>query len=223
MKCNSFWSDHFESRILYNASKAFAHQISKGDKYSLLAPVYSLNIINDTFSVQKKVWYHHYRLSHQSLPERYINGMEFVLIELPNFIAANYGEKKLTVLWLRYLKEIENKTTMISEELLEVPEIAEAVEALKETSYSIEELEQYEKYWDIVRTQKTMLHDATMRGMIEGEKKGEKKGEKRGEKRGEKKTSLKIAQRLADRGFPLDEIVTITGLSPDEIEKLLPN
>jgi hypothetical protein len=41
--------------------------------------VNSLNVIN-----QPSVWYHHYRLSHQSLPDNYLPGIEFVLIEFPN-------------------------------------------------------------------------------------------------------------------------------------------
>lgn len=57
---------------------------------------------------------------------------------------------------------------MIPEELLEVPEIAEAVEALKVSSYTREELEQYEKYWDIVRQQKSLVVDAYDEGKAEG-------------------------------------------------------
>ena len=79
------WVDSFESRILFNTCKAFSHQIGKGEAYDFLAPVYSLNIINQSFSRQSEVWYHHYRLSHQSLPDNYMPGIEFVLIELPNF------------------------------------------------------------------------------------------------------------------------------------------
>lgn len=154
------WTEHFEKRILFNASKAFSHQIGKGDDYNLLAPVYSLNIVNQSFSNQQQLWYHHFKLTHQSMASRYMDGMEFILIELPNFIPSNFNERKLTTRWLSFLKNIKNKTTMIPEELLEIPEIAEAVEALKESSYSQEELEKYDKYWDIIRTQKTMLRDA---------------------------------------------------------------
>jgi predicted transposase YdaD len=57
---------------------------------------------------------------------------------------------------------------MIHEDLLEVPEIAQAVEALKESSYSLEELEQYERYWDVVRTQKAFVQDALTKGKQEG-------------------------------------------------------
>jgi predicted transposase/invertase (TIGR01784 family) len=161
------WTDSFQSRVLYNACKAFSHQINRGDPYEILSPVYSLNIINDTFSKQSTIWYHHYTLTHHTLPGTFMDGLSFIFIELPNFIPETVGERRLTVLWLRFLKEIKNNTSMIPEELLEVPEIAEAVEALKVSSYSKEELEQYEKYWDIVRLQKSYVVDAFKEGKIE--------------------------------------------------------
>ncbi len=64
------WTEHFENRILFNASKAFSHQIGKGKEYAVLAPVYSLNIINQFFSNQKLAWYHRYKLMHQIGSER---------------------------------------------------------------------------------------------------------------------------------------------------------
>jgi predicted transposase/invertase (TIGR01784 family) len=162
------WTDSFFSRVLFNACKAFSSQINRGDPYKILSPVYSLNIINDAFSKQSAIWYHHYALSHQSLPMHKMDGISFVFIELPNFTPLNVSERRATVLWLRFLKEIENNTTMVPKELMEVPEIAEAVEALKVTSYTKEELEKYDKYWDIVRQQKSFVVDAYQEGKFEG-------------------------------------------------------
>lgn len=202
------WTDSFESRILYNSCKAFSQQISRGKDFEMLAPVYSLNIINQPFSSLQGEWYHHYRMSHQAYKDRFIEGLEFVLIELPNFIPATVVERKLTSLWLRFLKEIKNRTTMIPVELMEVPEIAEAVEALKVSSYNKEELEQYEKYWDIVRTQKAFVQDAM------------KKGKREGIKEGIKEEKLKTARRMKSKGFSLIEISSITGLTTDELHFL---
>jgi flagellar biosynthesis/type III secretory pathway protein FliH len=73
---------------------------------------------------------------------------------------------------------------MIHEDLLEVPEIAQAVEALKESSYSLEELEQYEKYWDVVRTQKAFVQDALTKGIEQGIGIGIEKGIEQGIEQG---------------------------------------
>jgi predicted transposase/invertase (TIGR01784 family) len=214
------WSEHFESRVLYNACKSFSRQIGKGNDYDLLAPVYSLNIVNQAFSNHPDEWYHHFRISHQSLPGNYISGMEFVFVELPNFMPANYSEKRVTLLWLRFFKEIINNTEMIPQELMEVPEIAEAVEALKETSYSREELEKYDKYWDIVRTQRMFLKDALKKGWMQGVEEGKAEGKAEGKIEGEHQASLKIAKRLKENGLSVEEISKITGVSPDEIASI---
>jgi predicted transposase/invertase (TIGR01784 family) len=162
------WTDSFQSRVLYNACKAFSNQINRGDPYEVLSPVYSLNIINDSFSKQSTIWYHQYNLAHQTLPNTLMDGLSFIFIELPNFIPEKVVERKMAVLWLRFLKEINSTTSMIPKALLEVPAIAEAVEALKVSSYTKEELEKYEQYWDTVRLQKSYIVDAFKEGKLEG-------------------------------------------------------
>ncbi len=225
------WTDSFKSRILYNTCKAFSRQINKGDAFNMLAPVYSLNIVNQAFSKQQEAWYHHYRLSHQTLADSFIDGVEIILVELANFIPATMQARKLTALWLRFLKEIENRTTMIHEDLLEVPEIAQAVEALKESSYSLEELEQYEKYWDVVRTQKAFVQDALTKGKQEGLaegigigiergiEKGIEKGIERGIEKGiEKGIGIGVEQGVEKNATKVVEnLILKTGFSHEQI------
>ena len=43
------WTEAFKQRVLFNASKAFVRQLDKKRKYELLQPVYSLNLVNETF------------------------------------------------------------------------------------------------------------------------------------------------------------------------------
>ncbi len=105
---------------------------------------------------------------------------------------------------------------MISQELMDVPEIAEAVEALKVTSYTNAELDKYDKYWDILRTQQTFINDALRKGKIEGEIRGEIKGKIEGEE----KTNKKTAQKLISRGFSNEDIADITGLNNDDINRI---
>jgi predicted transposase/invertase (TIGR01784 family) len=55
---------------------------------------------------------------------------------------------------------------------------------------------------------------------IRGEKRGEKIGEKRGEKIGEQARNLAIAQNMLKKGYSVQSIQEITGLSKEAIEKL---
>ncbi|MEI6900501.1 MAG: hypothetical protein WCL00_11535, partial [Bacteroidota bacterium] len=97
-----------------------------------------------------------------------LEGLEFVFVEIPKFKAASFNEKRLQVLWLRYLSEIRNATETISPELLEVLEIREAIELLQESGYSKSELMAYDKYWDSISIERTLLSDSFVEGKIEG-------------------------------------------------------
>ena len=64
-----------------------------------------------------------------------------------------------------------------------------------------------------------------MSGLIEQLKlewisEGEKRGEERGEKRGEEKGKISIAQSMKKRGFDINLIMELTGLSRDKIVSL---
>jgi predicted transposase/invertase (TIGR01784 family) len=58
------------------------------------------------------------------------------------------------------------------------------------------------------------------RGIKLGEKRGIKLGEKRGVNKGVKEGKREDARRMKARGYPVQDIVDITGLSAEEVEKL---
>lgn len=90
------------------------------------------------------------------------------------------NEKQLRLLWLRFLREINETTTTVSQELLAVPEIAQAIELVEESAYTPAELSVYQSYWDQVSREKTLIHDKYAEGRAEGEAIGEARGEVRG-------------------------------------------
>ncbi len=57
-------------------------------------------------------------------------------------------------------------------------------------------------------------------GEKRGEERGEKRGEKIGEKRGEEKGKISIAQSMKKKGFDINLIMELTGLSRDKIVSL---
>lgn len=50
---------------------------------------------------------HYYRMVHEENSGKVIDGLQLIFVELPKFAAHNYTEKKMQVLWLRYLTEID--------------------------------------------------------------------------------------------------------------------
>lgn len=121
------WSVEFEQQVLFNDSKAYVKQLKKGEDYALLKPVYSLNLVNEVFEPELDDYYHYYHLVHEEHTEKVIDGLHLVFVELPKFTPHTFTEKKMQVLWLRYLTEIDEKTKTVPAELLANPEIAKAV------------------------------------------------------------------------------------------------
>ena len=166
-----FWTDSFKSRVQFNAAKAYVKQIDQGDEYKGLEPVYALSIVNQDFENETENHYHHYKLVETTESKLILNGLELIFIELNKFMrninTINYNYKKNNILWLRFLAEIKNQTEMISKDLLEIPEIAKAVELTKESSFTKAELEVYDKYWDAVSIQKSIVIDSEAKGRLE--------------------------------------------------------
>lgn len=198
------WSSEFKQRVLFNASKAYVRQIAGGEDYELLQPVYSLNLVNDIFEPELKGYYHNYRIVHVEHSDRIIEGLHFVFVELPKFTPQTYKEKKMHVLWLRYLTEIDEKTREVPQELLDNPDIKKAVAQLEESAFTDAQLRGYEKFWDTVSVEKTLINSAERKGRAEGRAEGIKQ----------------TARRMKAKGYPLADISDVTGLTIAEINLL---
>lgn len=198
------WSSEFKQRVLFNASKAYVRQIAGGEDYELLQPVYSLNLVNDIFEPELEGYYHNYRIVHVEHSDRIIEGLHFVFVELPKFTPQTYKEKKMHVLWLRYLTEIDENTREVPPELLDNPDIKKAVAQLEESAFTDAQLRGYEKFWDTVSVEKTLINSAERKGRAEGRAEGIKQ----------------TARRMKAKGYPLADISDVTGLTIAEIDLL---
>ena len=210
------WTTSFMQRMLFNASKAYVTQLEKGEKFHLLKPVYGLGLINTTFDAGQDHWFHHYKMVNVKKPKAEIKDLQLVFIELPKFKVQNYREKRLQVLWLRFMSELNEKSNRAPEEWLSVPEIKEALDLAEEAAYTPGELAAYDQYWDAISIEKSLVHDAKEEGILIGEV----RGEKRGEKIGEKKAYLALAKKLLTMGYSLKEIASLTTLSSKELLEL---
>ena len=215
------WSNAFMQRVLFNASKLYVTQLQKNEDYSMLKPVYSLNLVNEIFEKDMPdCFIHNYRIVHDRDTKKVIEGLHFTFIELPKFTPHTFMEKRMSVLWLRFLTEINSNTREVPADLLECPEISKALEELKVTSFTDTELRTYDKFWDTVRTEKTLLKDRYEEGMEEGEAKGLAKGLAQGEAKGSYQKAQEIAKKMLSKGLDDTTIMEMTGLSQEEIKLL---
>ena len=166
------WSNAFKQRVLFNASKLYVSQAMKREKYSDLQPVYSLNLVNDIFERDTPEFIHNYRIVHDKDSNKVIEGLHFTFIELPKFTPHSISDKRMMVLWLRFLTEINANTQEIPSDLLRDPEIGKAVEELKTSGFTDAELRAYDKFWDAVSVERTLQYDSYQQGMAKGEEVG---------------------------------------------------
>ena len=226
------WSPEFMQRVMFNSAKAYVRQLDKKEDYSLLEPVYSLNLVNDVFLKDVPEYYHYYRMVHEKHTEKVIDGLHLVFVELPKFTPHTMNEKKMQVLWLRYLTEIDGYMETVPQELLDNPEINKAMEVVEESAFSPEQLLGYDKFWDIIRTETTLYNSGVRQGREEGEAIGLEKGREEGREEGRaegreegrvegRKEGLRqTARNLKSMGLGIADIQKATGLSEEEIRDL---
>ena len=129
------WTTGFMQRMLFNASKAYIKQLNAGEEYHLLKPVYGLALLASEFDPNPNDWYHHYKIVNVQKPAAEIKDLQLIFVELPKFKTQNYNQKKLQILWLRFMSELDQTTTAVASELLAIPEIKEAVSITEQAAY----------------------------------------------------------------------------------------
>jgi predicted transposase/invertase (TIGR01784 family) len=142
---------------------------------------------------------------HTAHNDKVIPGLEFVFIELPKFKAQKLPEKKLGVLWLRFLSEIKDEQEDIPTDFYEFEDIKQALDLLQESSYTKGQLETYDKYWDSISTEKTLILDSYDEGKIEGKI----------------ERNLEIIINGFKEGFTVSQLSKLTKLSEEDIKKIL--
>ena len=215
------WTLSFKQRVLFNASKLYVSQTQKAEHYSDLKPVYSLNLVNDYIDRDDPLFIHNYRIVHDRHSDNIIKGLHFTFIELPKFSPQTMLEKRMAVLWLRFLTEITGTTKEVPAELLDNPQINKALEEVEISAFTEEELRAYDKFWDSVRTEKSMLYDSRQKGIEEGVEKGRAEGMAEGMAKGRAEERLATAKRLLDMGLSAEQVAQGSDLPLNEVMKLI--
>lgn len=156
---------------------------------------------------------YYYRLVHEQYSNRVIDGLHLVFVELPKFTPHTFSEKKMRVLWLRFMTEIDEKTETVSPDLLANPLVEKAISIVRESAFTRAQLEAYDRFWDAIRVEKALINEGIRRGM----EKGVKQGIEQGRVEGERQKALAIAHNLRLAGMSLSDVARMTGLSETEI------
>ena len=103
------------------------------------------------------------------------------------------------------LKNLLNSLQSLNEdELIQQQQYLPTTEELEISGFTDAELRAYDKFWDSVSVERTLLDDRYQKGKEEGMS----------------QRSLEIARNLLSLGLPVNQITQATGLTEEEIELL---
>ena len=121
------------------------------------------------------------------------------------------------------LRNLLNTLQSLSEdELLHQEQYLPSVEELEISGFTDAELRAYDKFWDSISVERTLLDDRYQKGMEKGMEMGMKKGMEKGITEGKYEANTETAQRLLAMGLSAEQVAKATQL-PLEIIKNLSN
>ena len=119
------------------------------------------------------------------------------------------------------LKNLLNSLQSLNEdELIQQQQYLPTTEELEISGFSDAELRAYDKFWDSVSVERTLIDDSYQKGKEEGRAEGMEKGRAEGLEKGMNQRSLEIARNLLSLGLPVTQITQATGLTEEEIKQM---
>ena len=123
------------------------------------------------------------------------------------------------------LKNLLNTLQSLNEdELIQQQQYLPTTEELEISGFTDAELWAYDKFWDSVSVERTLIDDSYQKGKEEGMEKGRAEGKEEGRaegiEEGMNQRSLEIARKMLAKGMDEASIMDMTGLTAEEIKLL---
>ena len=115
------------------------------------------------------------------------------------------------------LKNLLNTLQSLNEnELIQQQQYLPTTEELEISGFSDAELRAYDKFWDSVSVERTLIDDSYQKG----KEKGKEEGIAEGMEKGMNLRSLEIARKMLAKGMDEVSVMDMTGLTAEEIKLL---
>ena len=119
------------------------------------------------------------------------------------------------------LRNLLNALQSLNEdELIQQEQYLPTTEELEISGFTDAELWAYDKFWDSVSVERTLIDDSYQKGKEEGMEKGMEKGRAEGKEEGMNQRSLEIARKMLAKGMDEATIIDMTGLTAEEMKLL---
>jgi predicted transposase/invertase (TIGR01784 family) len=236
----------FEQRVLYNACKNYAGQLSASERYTDLSDVIALTITDFVMFPERQTFNTSFKLRADD-GELYSEDLALVFVELPKFNKTLEALSDIQDRWLYFLKQAPS-LEMIPESFKSDQSLVHAFDIANRAGLSPEEEEAQDKREIFIRDQRGALSKAIAEGLEKGRTEGRAEGEAIGLERGEaigiekgvaigvekgvaigvekgvaigvEQGKRDIALNLLTLGLSTEQIIAATGLTAEAIANL---
>jgi predicted transposase/invertase (TIGR01784 family) len=211
----------FEKRAQYYASKAYTSQMDIKAEFHTLKAVIFVAIADFIMFPKKKRYKSDHVILDRKSHENDLKDFSFTFLELPKFDKSIDELSNTTEMWFYFFKHAEETSEEDLQKLAEHEHIiTKAYKELNRFSWNEAELRTYDQEEKYEAALRASLEQKLDEGMEKGEKIGIEKGEKIGLEKGEKIGKAEVAKNLLKKGWKVQDIQKLTGLSEEDITSL---
>lgn len=194
--------NYFKERTIYYSTFPIREQAEKGEWNYKLKAVYCVGILDFTFDdyenePEKSEVVHTIKLKNQN-GKVFYDKLTYIYLEMPNFKQTESDLKNRLDKWLYFIKHLEDFQsipTIFRDEVF-----TQAFEKAELAKYGQADLDSYENSLKIYRDLKGVIETAFDEGKLEGK--------------------FEVAKSAKQMGLSTADIIKLTGLSENEIDKL---
>ena len=208
---------NFIERTLFYLSGSYYNNVKSGKNYKEVKKTIAINILN--YEQFEDGPYHEIARLRRDYQNKILsNKMEIHFIQIPKFIKENRGVDTKIDQWMHFISQKNPKEVRLS-----MQENKEIKKANDEYEYLTgEEAERRIAFLrdKAIRDENNMREGAREEGLELGRTEGREEGREEGRAEGERKNQIKIAQKMLTKNMKIEEIMEITELTKEEIEKI---
>ncbi len=199
----------YAARAQYYSALTLSKQLAPRSSYDELVPVYFIGILDFKLFEESDYLTHHLILNKKTHTQS-LKHLEFHFIELNKFNKTETQLNNILDKWIFFLKNADLLPKIPT--ALQQPNFTDAFDLLAQSNWSNQEMLQYEKYLDALRSQVSQIETAIEDGRQEGRQEGKQAGKV--------EKAIEIAQKMLKTGADIAVIAELTDLSIEQIETL---
>ena len=212
----------FKDRTVFYSTFPIQQQAERGDWNFQLKAVYTIGILDFTFDEDKDskdVFHHEVKMVDIKTDKVFYDKLTYIYLEMPKFDKTEDELEGMFDKWLfvfKNLHKLTNRPKRLQEKVF--------AQLFEQAAIAKLDDKEYNDYEDSLKTYRDMnncLDTAFDEGKIEGKQEGIKEGIQKGRKEGIKQGKIETAKKLFELNLPLKDIAKATGLSLNELNKLV--